>query len=205
VAMTKLEYTALILLLSAANSFGQGDPFANVKTAMSRAACCRYEFLSIVESTIFETVDTTRGTAVIAADGRYHVSIGPDEYLKTSDRLYSYSQTENQLTIESAPPGMVPQESVSFITRLDDYYTTKMRVPKSKYFLRRTDTAAVDLPDSLTVLMAEGQARIERLVFFDVNDDRNQIVFKKCEYLDKCDETALVPHFPDSAEVIHIR
>ncbi len=203
--MTKSTFILLALLLAAANSFGQVDPFAGVKASMSKAACCHYEFLSIVESKVFETIDTTQGTAVIASDGRYYITIGPDEYLKTSDSLYSYSQTESQLTVESTPPGTQSQESVSFITRLDDYYSTQVRVPQRHYFLRRTDTAAVDLPDSLTVVMTEGKARLDRLVYFDANDDLNQIVFKKCEYLDKCDEKALVPHFPGSAEIIHIR
>jgi hypothetical protein len=203
--MTKSILALIASILAAAGSFGQGDPFASVKTAMSRAACCRYEFLSIVESSVFETVDTTRGTALIAADGRYHILIGTDEYLRTSERLYSYSRTENQLTVEAIVPGNGPQESVSFVTRFDAFYSTKMRTPRRQYFLKRTDTAAVDLPDSLTVIMAEGQPRLDRLVYFDVNDDRNQIVFGKCEYLDKCDEKALAPHFPDSAEVINIR
>lgn len=203
--MTKLTLTLIASILAAVSSFGQADPFASVKTAMSRATCCRYEFLSIVESSVFESVDTTLGTALISADGRYHISIGTDEYLRTADRLYSYSRRENQLTVEEITPDNGPQESVSFITRFDAFYSTKMRVPRCQYFLRRTDTAAVDLPDSLTVIMSEGQPRLDRLVYFDVNDDRNQIVFGTCEYLDKCDETALAPHFPDSAQVINIR
>ena len=203
--MTKSILTFLASFLVVAGSFGQADPFESVKTAMSRAACCRYEFLSIVESSVFESVDTTRGTALIAADGRYHISIGSDEYLRTADRLYSYSRTENQLTVQEIVPGDGPQESVSFVTRFDAFYSTKMRVPRREYFLKRTDTAAVDLPDSLTVIMAEGKPDLGRLVYFDINDDRNQIVFGKCEYLDKCDENALAPHFPDSAQVINLR
>jgi hypothetical protein len=203
--MTKATLTVLMLLSATSGVLGQKDPFQDLKASMAGAACCRYEFLSIIESGVFETVDTTRGTALIAADGRYYIAIGPDEYLKTSDSLYSYSRAENQLVVEATAPGAEAQESVSFITRLDDYYSTSIRVPARRYFLTRTDTAAVSLPDSLTVSLTEGTPRLDRLEYFDANDDRNQIVFRKCEYLDRCDEAALTPHFPDSAEVIHLR
>jgi hypothetical protein len=203
--MTKATLTVLMLLSATSGVMGQKDPFQELKTSMAGAACCRYEFLSIIESGVFETTDTTLGTALIAADGRYYIAIGQDEYLKTSDRLYSYSRAENQLVVEPTAPGAEAQESVSFITRLDDYYSTRIRVPARRYFLTRTDTAAINLPDSLTVFLMEGAPRLDRLEYFDANDDRNQIVFRKSEYLDRCDETALMPHFPDSAEVIHLR
>jgi len=203
--MNKSTLATVSVLLLAMNAVGQDEPFESIKAAMSRAACCRYEFLSIIESDVFESVDTTVGAALISSDGRYHVSIGTDEYLKTSDRLYSYSKAENQLTVEQTGAGAAALESVSFITRLDDFYATRVVVPSRQYFLRRSDTTAVDLPDSLTVYLAAGKPRLDRLEFFDVNDDLNRVVFRKCDYLNSCDEADLTPRFPDSAEVINLR
>jgi outer membrane lipoprotein-sorting protein len=200
-----LTVLSFLLLLSAANASGQDEPFEKLKAAMADAACCRYEFLSIIESEVFESTDTTVGTALIAADGRYHISIGPDEYLRTTDKLYSYSSTENQLTVETLGTGDLRPESVSFVTRLNDHYSTRVVVPSRQYFLTLTDTAAADLPDSLSVSLLAGKPGLERIEFFDVNNDRNRIVFSKSEYFDECDESALTPHFPDSAEVINLR
>jgi outer membrane lipoprotein-sorting protein len=203
--MNKSTLAVLVILVSTAGAFGQDEPFERLKATMANAACCRYEFLSIVESEVFESTDTTLGAALIASDGRYHITIGPDEYLKTADKLYSYSSTENQMTVEALDTGDPRLESVSFVTRLNDYYSTRVVVPSRQYFLTRTDSAAVDLPDSLVVSLISGKGGLDRIEFFDVNNDRNRIVFRKSEYFDKCDDSALSPRFPDSAEVINLR
>lgn len=181
------------------------DPFEQLKAAMARAACCRFEFLSIVESEVFKSCDTTKGVALIASDGRYHITIGPDEYLKTADKLYSYSSGENQLTVEPVDPTAITDETVSFVTRLDEFYSTKVRTKGQEYYLRRTDSTAGSLPDSLLLFISRGTPKLDRLEYLDINNDKNRIVFLKREYLDKCDEQALTPRFPDSAQVIHLQ
>ncbi|MEW5796743.1 MAG: hypothetical protein AB1772_10340 [Candidatus Zixiibacteriota bacterium] len=182
-----------------------GDPFEQVKANMIRAACCRFEFLSIIESQVFESVDTTEGMALIAADGRYFIRVGSDQYLKTADKLYSYSGQENQVTVEVVSDNASSHETVSFVTRLDDYYSASERTPDREYYLARRDSSASNLPDSMIVVLTGKKPRLERLEYYDINDDLNRIVFTGVEYLDRCDGSTFMPRFPDSAQVINLQ
>jgi len=180
------------------------DPFETIKAAMAEAECCRFEFVTILTSEVFDSVDSTAGTALIASDGRYHIGIGPDEYLRTRDRLYSYSQEQNQVTVERVDSSAVSDETVSFVTRLDDFYRTSVRIAGREYFLRKIDTAATALPDSLTVVISGQPPVLDYLEYLDVNDEVNRVVFSKREYLGRCDETGFEPAFPDTVEVINL-
>lgn len=180
------------------------DPFEAIKAAMADAECCRFEFVTILTSEVFDSVDSTAGIALIASDGRYLIDIGRDEYLRTRDRLYSYSREQNQVTVERVDSAAVSDEAVSFVTRLDDFYRTSVRAAGREYFLQKIDTAATALPDSLTVVIS-GQPRVlDYLEYRDVNDELNRVVFSKREYLNRCDETGFDPAFPDTVEVINL-
>ena len=201
--MTRLLLPAAAICLLAGSSLAEKDPFEQIKAAMAGAACCHFEFISIIESEVFESVDSTNGSAVLAADGRYFIRIGNDEYLRTSDRLYSYSRDENQVTVEIVDPAGVTDETVSFITRFDKYYRTVPRTPGREYFLIRLDSAG-SLPDSVTVLVSGERPQLESLEYLSNNADFNRIVFLLCENQATCDQRLLTPHFPDTVEVIEL-
>ena len=194
----------LVFLLLAAGIAAASDPLDEIKTRMAGAECCRFEFISILESDVFDTVDSTRGTALIAADGRYRVNIGPDEYLKTPEMLYSYSGLQNQVTVEKVEGAITPDETISFITRLDDYYAIVERVKNREYSLTLRDTTAVDLPGAMTLFLSDPPHRLDRLEFLDLNDDRNRIVFLSSEYQSACAADAFEPRYPDSTDVIKL-
>ena len=112
----------LLLCLAAYATSARGDSFDQIKQSMAEAGCNLFEFLSIVESDIFDVVDTTVGRAVIARDGRYSIEIGTDHYLYDLEFLYNYSRVHNQVTVERPNPDLILGEEVSFITRLDEFY-----------------------------------------------------------------------------------
>jgi len=201
--MTRLLLTAVTTCLLAGSSLAQKDPFEQIKAAMAGAACCHFEFISIIESEVFESVDSTNGSALLAADGRYFIKVGGDEYLRTADRLYSYSSDENQVTVEIVDPAGVTEETVSFITRIDKYYRTISRKPGREYFLIRLDSAG-SLPDSVTVIVSGKKPQLESLEYRSDNADFNHIVFLSRDYQAMCDERLLTPHFPDTVEVIEL-
>jgi len=81
----KISTAILVLIcLFSGSGLSQADPLEELKKNMSEADCSRFEFISILESEIFDSVDSTLGSALIASDGRYRVTIGPDEYLRTA-------------------------------------------------------------------------------------------------------------------------
>jgi len=201
--MIRILFSAATICFLAGSALAEKDPFEQIKAAMAGAACCHFEFISIIESEVFESVDSTNGLAMLAADGRYFIKVGGDEYLRTSNRLYSYSSDENQVTVEMVDSAGMTDETVSFITRFDKYYRTISRKPGREYFLTRLDSAG-SLPDSVTVILSGKKPQLARLEYRSDNADFNRIVFLSREYQATCDEHLLTPHFPDSVEVIEL-
>ena len=132
----------VLICFFSGTSFSQADPLEALKKTMSEADCSRFEFISILESEIFDSVDSTLGSALIASDGRYRVTIGPDEYLRTAELLFSYSTENNQVTVERFELAGSTDESISFITRLDDYYEKSTSTGDNRYLLARIDSAS---------------------------------------------------------------
>jgi len=183
-----------------------GDRFAALKKQMSDAACCRFEFLSIVESQVFDAVDTTRGSALIARDGRYRIEIGHDMYLNDGHYLYSYSRPNNQVTVEVVNPDVIPTDEISFVTRLDEFYSTRKLTQDSLYRLSLLDSSYTSLPDSMdaVVTIVSGSARLKSLKYRDLNDDKNEVVFTGQFFSSSCGTDAFLADFTDSVEVIKL-
>jgi len=180
------------------------DRLDEVKKSMSEAACYEIKFLSIVESDVFNSVDTAEGEAYIALDGRYSLDIGPDKYAYDREFLYSYSREQNQVTIEPFDYRNAPVEEVTFIVRLDSYYQTEVVKKDREYRLTRIDSTSADLPDSLRLFLKSGKAEIERLEFYDLNEDLNRIVFRSQKAKSKCSEKKLFLDIPDEAGIIRM-
>jgi len=199
----RLFMTILLLSLVAGASFSGNDSFEDIKESLSKAACCQFEFLSVHESGIFETSDTTAGRAYIARGGKYSIMIGDDSYINNGELLYSYSKAQNQVTIEKTGENSI-QEEVSFITRLDEFYVTECEEANHEYFLRRNRPEARSLPDSMILLIDSTLTQIERIEYFDQNEDLNIIIFLAQSNFSECDESLLEENFPDSADVVKL-
>lgn len=171
---------------------------------LSSAAAVSWEFLSIVESVIFETTDTTQGAVYIAADGRYRLTLGPDQYSFDGKLLYSYSEIENQVTVEQVSDPDAVRRQVSFLLELRRWYSAAPLDDELAYRLVRRDEDSGDLPDSLNLFLHDSMPGIRLVEFTDQNDDLNQILFVR-ESLDTvCVSSNIAPDYPDSAEIIRI-
>lgn len=189
-----------VLLFSCARA---GDSFDKLKDKLAGAKCVRLDFLSIIESDIFERIDTTRGTAYIADDGRYLVVLGDDEYLYNLELLYSYSKVNNQVTIEKIDSRT--GEDVVFVMRLDSLYNTAVVRKDLEYRLVKKDSVfESNIPDSLDLFMEPDKLVLVEIKYFDVNDELNRIVFLRQDFGSVCDENRFTPQFPDSVEKIEL-
>lgn len=199
-----LIFGGLLMLPAIAAVVSAGDRFETIKDRLADATCVELEFLSVVESDIFETVDTAVGRAYIAADGRYRVSIGPDEYLFDGRSLYSYSRPNAQVVIEPSTGSGSAGEEVSFLTGLDEHYRADPIEPGKRYRLIRRDGVASSLPDTMTVMLHPDSLWFESLEYFDVNDELNRIVIRQQKLYETCDTSRFAPAYPDSVERIHL-
>lgn len=180
------------------------DDFDQVKQKLGRSGCHYFEFYSIIESDIFDQVDTALGTACIASDGRYNITVADENYVFDLERTYTYSESSGQVIIEKVDPSMPVGEEIAFVLKLDETYKTVAGKKKDTFELYKRGTGAAAYPDSLYVEIDSGQKELKQFEYFDVNEELNRIVFKKYDFEAECDSTAFIPVYPDSAEVIRL-
>ncbi|HWR83854.1 MAG TPA: outer membrane lipoprotein carrier protein LolA [Candidatus Deferrimicrobium sp.] len=180
------------------------DSFDKIKRELSQAACARFEFVSVIESEVFETADSAFGRAYIARDGRFLVTLGSDIYLNDGRCLYSYSAENNQVIMETKADSAEPIREISFLTRLDAIYTTFPVRSGETYRLLKKPGQDSQTPDSLTVFIDRRTRRLERLEYFDINDERTIIHIRSQQSDDSCDDKRFTPDFPESAERIRL-
>ncbi len=195
---------SMALLLWLAVSADAADKFDAVKAKLAESECIEIEFLSVLESDIFDRTDTAKGTAYLAKDGRFLVTIGEDKFLRTDDQLFSYSKANNQVIIEDIDSTRAVSSEVAYIRKLDDWFKTRILRPDREYFLVRTGPKGSAIPDSMTVTIDPKQMRISRIAYFDINDELVTIVLLKESHHATCAEQEFQPSFPKSADRVKL-
>ena len=180
------------------------DRLEQVKKDLAAAGCVTIDFLSILESDIFDRTDTVAGQAVLASDGRYSVQLGTDWYLSDLTYAYAYSPENNQVTIEEISDNPDHAREISFVTRLDEFYESSILKPGMQYRLVRKGENVRSIPDSLVLYLLEDTLRIRQLEYLDINDELNRIVFQSQRIDSVCPDSVFVPAFPDTAEQIRM-
>lgn len=199
----------LWLFILAVGLFAPGrtsaDTFDTIKAQLRKAECVRISFQSIVESSIFESSDTVGGQASIEHAGRYSVTLGLDRYIFNGADLFSYSHVNQQVTVERVASDEQFGAEVSFLTRLDEIYKTRILRPDSTYRLVKTARGYANVPDSMVVTI-DKKARMIRLIeYLDINEEPTKIRFMS-QTLDRtCDPGDFKTDFPDSVQVIRLK
>jgi outer membrane lipoprotein-sorting protein len=193
----------MLLSLIPLSSARTADSFEKLKNKLAGAKCVRFDFLSIIESDIFERIDTTPGTAYIAADGRYLVILGDDEYLYNLELLYSYSKVNNQVTIEKIDSRT--GDEVVFVMQLDSLYDSYAVKKDRQYRLVRKDSVfESNIPDSMLLYMDPEKLVLLKIEYFDINEELNRIVFLEQNIEPACEDDRFIPQYPDSVEQIEL-
>ena len=198
------QYAAVLIGTLSLAALCAADCFDRIKEELADASCVRIAFVSIVESEIFDVVDSTFGTAYIARDGRYHVRLGSDSYLYDGHFLHSYSEENNQVVVEQVDTIIAVGSTVSFITRLDEFYKTQRLKADREYRLRKKSDSGGDLPDSMIVAIDPEKLRIVRLEYLDINEEPNTIILLEQSIDSICVQGEFEPAFPDSVEVLKL-
>lgn len=180
-----------------------GD-FKKTKQNLSQFNCAYFEFLSTIDSKIFDVIDSAHGEAYIAKDGRYSVEIGPDIFIFDGDTLYSYFWSNNQVIIEKPDPGDPVSSEISFVMKLNEWYDSKALKEKDLYKLTRKKDIGGDIPDSMTIKINDQTSDIEIIEYFDINGDLNRIEILNQKLDSLCHDSKFRPNFPDSVEKIRI-
>ncbi len=200
---TKPLILCLLAIISlCVTATAEKEPFEQIKDRLATAQCVRLEFLNVIYSDIFDLVDSTYGYACLASDGRYRVTIGTDTYLFDGEYLHSYSEENNQVVVEPYYSDM--ESEITFITRLDDLYTTAKTDDPERFHLTLRKKTEGELPDSMTVMIDPVDRLISRLEYYDINDELNLIILLSQELDSLCNESDFSPNFPDSVEILRL-
>ncbi len=176
------------------------DQFEELKAKFSKVGMVQMEIEISVYSQIFDDVDKAEGEISIADDGRYRAEINDDIYLFDGKCIWEYTPEHNQVTKDCLKEGEMFESTLSFLKNLDKYYQTDIVIAGHQYQLTRIDSARGALPDSMTVFINKDE--LEKIEYYDVNQDLNRIEFEEIEYFESPKEEIFSPSFPASAEVI---
>ena len=122
-----------------------------------------YQFISVIESDIFETVDSTYGEAHIAKNGQYNISIGDETYVYDLKHYFTFVASNNQLIIEKSDGSS--NDDILFITKLDEFYKSYILHPDSVYRLVKKEKVIGDFPDSLIVKADKKNQEIQEISY----------------------------------------
>lgn len=190
----------LLILFPLQNAFS--DSFEKIKEKLKNAGCMHYQFISVIESDIFDTVDSTYGEAHISRNGQYYIAIGDEAYTYDLKHYFTYVALNNQLIIEKGDGNS--NDDILFITKLDEFYKSYILLPDLEYRLLKKEKVIGDFPDSLIVKTDKKSQVIKEISFFDINDELNRIIFISQKYQSLCDDSLFIPNYPDSVERVKL-
>lgn len=202
--MKKIFKYSFVFLMLTGSAFCQ-DVFDEIKKDLSQAKCIKLEFISIIESDIFETIDSIPGKSIISNDDKYKISIGDDIYINDKLNLYSYSIENNQVIIEKAENSSESIGEITFLKKLDKLFNTTIIMKNEKYRLTKKINVKSELPDSMLIILNHKKKIIEKIIYSDINDDRNTILIKSIDILSPCVPDDFIPNFPESADRIKLQ
>jgi hypothetical protein len=197
--MNKIYFVILILLLPICLL---ADSFDDIKKDLSKDGCWQFVFVDIIESDIFNSIDTTFGEAYMASDGRYYIKTNEDFYIFDHNYYFSYSPESNQLIIEKKQGEQ--DDDFSFITNFDKYYETHILIENHSFKLYKKKNITGDIPDSMEVFIKSEEKRLDRIEYYDINEELNRLIFIKQSYIDSCLDSQFIPIVPDSTERVKL-
>ncbi len=202
--MKSLLLVSLSWMLLASAADGEEDAYERIRRDLTEAECAHFQFLSMIESEVFESVDSAFGSACLARDGRYRITLGSDEYLFDGATLYSYSKENNQVTLEKMSAGQGGDEAIGFILHLEKHFTHQPVNPGLEYLLVRRSGDDSDIPDSMHLFIDRNNLKLDQVEYFDINEELNRLLFIDQELSGICDSSLFVPDFPDSVETVKL-
>lgn len=188
--------------LATASVVAKEDALATITRSFRTSPCVRIAFQEIVNSQVFDEVDTLKGLIVFDSSGCYRIELGDDLYIRSGSELYSFSPASNQVIIEKIDDSS-SMVSVLWIRHLDDFFESTILVPDKRYRLTAKSGVSADVPDSLTLFVSGGK-RIERIEFVDDNGDEIVLKVLKQETSVGCRKDEFEPVFPDSVERVRL-
>jgi hypothetical protein len=189
-------------VLTAGGTLAGDGKLDRLKKELENAALVELDIMLIIESDIFDMVDSTDGKVLIADDSRYCASLDDDIYWFDGRCISEYVAENGQVTRDCLGEAEYFESELIFIKSLDRYYKTTAIVDDSLYSLTRKDSQASSLPDSLTLIFRDKDSDNPVLEYYDLNKDLNIVDIRGRRIFDTIPDGVFDPDIPDSVEVI---
>ncbi len=193
------------VILTAPAAFAQGGACPDIDTLRANYQGMGYislDFIQLVHSDIFKTVDTIPGSVSAGGEGRFRLSL-PGRLLVSNGVLYwSYSEENKQALVDS----VAKIGSWDPLTLL--YDPEKVYQCRSEKIVGDTitfDMAAVDSatdPAEFTLFVRRGTFVPQKLIYFDDNDSRIVVLIRHFSRLSHLSDSLFEFHPAPGVEVI---
>ncbi len=180
------------------------DRFDLLIERLNSAKCLSMRFVSVIKSDIFDDIDSTSGELYVASDGRFFLDAGSDQFLFDGSNIYTYSESANQVIIETPVDSESTSREFSFLLMLDRLYSIEPITPNREYQLRIKTHTSETYPDSMVVHIDDSDQILKRLEYYDINDELNTIIVNWMKLSTACRSSQFIPSFPDSVERVKL-
>jgi outer membrane lipoprotein-sorting protein len=188
-----------LLLLSGRLS---ADSFDDLIEKYKKASLIELDVIVVVESSIFDDVDSVAGRILVCADGRYRMELGEDSYIFDGRCIWEYSAENRQATKKCLKDGEIFENRLSFIKNLNKFYDAEIVVPDSIYRLLSVDSTESSLPEEMSLYVS--RADLKLIDYFDLNQDLNRIYINRTILTDSIKAGLFEFNPPDSVEIISL-
>lgn len=187
----------LSVILTVPAAFAQSGTCPDIDTLRANYQGLGYislDFVQLIHSDVFKTVDTIPGSVSAGGEGRFRLSI-PGRLLVSNGVLYwSYSE-ENQQALVDSVSKIGSWDPLTLLYDPEKVYecrNEKIAGDTIEFAMAAVDSATV--PTAFTLFVRQETFVPEKLIYFDENDSRIVVLIR---------HFARLSHLPDSLFEFH--
>jgi outer membrane lipoprotein-sorting protein len=194
----------VVVLLCGAFALGECPEMAKMKELYHQKRYISLEFLQIIRSDVFETVDTVAGTLWAGWEGRFRLTT-PDQVLVSNGALYWSYSVENQQVLVDSVDELGSWNPLTLLYDPEQVYACRDQNKKGgaiEFAMAAIDTLTA--PAKFTLTVTPGTFEPRSLVYFDDNDSRIDIRITKFARLNVLPDSLFEFHPGPGVEVIEM-
>lgn len=205
--MTLLRIMAMIFLLYGLNICMAAEKcpdIAGLRASFQQENYITLDFLQIIDSDIFESVDSLTGNLRAGKEGRFRLEM-PGQTLVSNGILYwSYSAENNQVLIDSVA-GLGEWNPLTLLYNPEEIYCC-MNESKNKntFEFEMSATDSLTEPQVFILRVTKKDFIPKNLIYYDDNDSRIEVIIENFERNESLPDSLFIFHAPAGVEVIRM-
>jgi outer membrane lipoprotein-sorting protein len=177
---------------------------AGLRASFQQENYITLDFLQIIDSGIFETVDSLTGKLWAGKEGRFRLEM-PGQTLVSNGILYwSYSAENKQVLIDSVA-GLGEWNPLTLLYDPEKAYCcVNESRNKNTFEFIMSATDSLTEPQAFSLQVAKRGFIPQKLIYYDDNDSRIEVIIERFEWEESLLDSLFIFHAPVGVEVIRI-